>query len=154
MPSTPILGTREEILKSIYNDLVAITTANGYAITVNQVIRQYEGLPDYKQYNLLIESGSESTEEWLLQDLVKKTFTVSIVGICVDETYTGAQRNVVTTTEAFLREVEKALKANPYRTLSGTAKAYLSLISNVTTEYMASQGFFVVALTTTYFDTQ
>ena len=155
MSNNPVYGTREEILQSIYNDLVSIVEGDDYSITVDKVIRQFEGLADYKEYTLAIDSGAETQNEWLLSNLVKKTFTVSIIGVKIDENFdVNENRTIVTTTEEFIRNVEKALLANPYRSVNDEPKAYLSQIASTTVMYNPPTASFVIALTTTFLDTQ
>jgi hypothetical protein len=155
MANNPIYGTREEILQSIYNDLVGIVEGDVFSITVDKVIRQFEGLSDYKEYTLAIDSGAQTQNEWLLADLVKKTFTVSIIGVKIDEGFNvDGSRTIVTTTEEFIRNVEKALLLNPKRSVNAEPKAYLSLIANTTVMYSPPTASFVIALTVTFLDVQ
>jgi hypothetical protein len=148
------LGTLEEILESIYNDLSAITTEAGYSVDVYKVIRQYEGLVDYGGPVLQIQSGSETVSDPLLSDLVRKSAVISIIGTINDDNVDGEDnRVVVTSTEAFVKDVQKALAANPYRMLQGIRKAWYGCVVRTATRYKPPNGTFVIAYEVTWFDT-
>ena len=83
---TAILGTREEALQSLFLDCSAITLANGFSQDVKVIIRQFQGFAEIDSPGLIIDTGSDSAPEWLLQTLCRRTMTVSIVGRSISGT--------------------------------------------------------------------
>lgn len=146
---TPILGTREEIAQSLYNDCSAIATAAGFSQTVKIFIRQFEGFPAADSPGVIIDTGADDTRVPLLQDLYAKTVRHSIIGFVYDDTGTLA-----TKVEAWMRDVERAILLNPYRSISGTPKAFTSTITNSATMYSGTLGRFLLTVESQYYDTR
>lgn len=138
---TAILGTREEVLQSLYNDCAAISTAGGFGSTVSVIIRQFQGFPETGSPGIIIDTGSDSQPEYLLADLVKRKVTTSIIGFVYSEA-----ADIATKLEAWMADVQRAIVANPYRSISGTPKAWVSNIVTEGTMYSGTLGRFVLVV--------
>lgn len=136
---TAILGTREEALQSLFLDCSAITLANGFSQDVKVIIRQFQGFAEIDSPGLIIDTGSDSAPEWLLQNLCRRTMTVSIIGFCY-----SAATDLATKVEAWMEDVRKAIVANPYRSISGTPKAWTSEIKSEGTMFSGTLGRFML----------
>lgn len=154
MSGVEILGTREEILASVYAALQGINTTNGYANNATSVQRQYVGIREYQGFDLAVESGSRTTNVPILQDLYRKAFTFNIVGVVVDKEFVGADRSIVTTTESCIRDVELAIKSNPYCSIDSVPKAYQVVITSVDTNYIPPTAAFVIGVSVLFLDTR
>lgn len=146
---TPILGSREEVVQSLFLDCSAISTAAGFTQAVKVIIRQFQGFPEMDSPGIIIDTGSDSTPEWFLQDLAKRTVTTTIIGFVYDDTSTLA-----TKLETWMADVQRAIVLNPYRTISGTPKAWTSQVKGEGTMYSGTLGRFAMVIETQIFGTR
>lgn len=146
---TPIVGTREEILQSIYNDCAAIATTSGFSQNVKVAIRQFQGFTATDSPGIIIDTGSDDTPEYLLQDLSKNVMRTAVIGFVYSN-----DLDLATKVEAWMRDVQRAILLNPYRSISGVPKAWTSVIDAKGTMYSGTLGRFLINLQTTFFDSR
>jgi hypothetical protein len=126
IPASTILGTREEILASLFSDLSSIQIVNGFSLDVGLVIRQFEGFNGWNTTTIAIDSAAESKVTPLLKDLHHESMTIIVVGATFSEEWTNdttPQRVISTQGEAFVKAMKDAVMRNPFRTINGQEKA-------------------------------